>query len=197
MPQTTDFRNGLVAITKQALELADHIPTPIILIDGRAGSGKSSFAEELRNELFRQGDAAPSIIHMDDLYPGWEGLKAGSSYLIQNILQPLRAGNSANWQIWNWGNGVRGNDSEPGNGWREFTGGNFLIVEGCGAISRQSREIANLAVWIEAEGTSREARIQSRDQGAFDEFWGVWQAQEDEFYETERSESLSDWRITN
>jgi uridine kinase len=187
----------LTAITKLALDLADQIPTPIILIDGRAGSGKSSFAEELRNELFRKSDAAPVLIHMDELYPGWEGLRAGSQYLQHNILQPLRAGKVARWQTWDWASGKRGNESEPGNGWREFQGGNLLIVEGCGAISRQSLEIANLGVWMEAEGATRKTRIQSRDQGVFDQFWGVWQAQEDEFYETERPEFLPDWVISN
>lgn len=197
MTETLDFRNGLTAITKLALDLADQIATPIILIDGRAGSGKSSFAEELRNELFRQSDAAPVLIRMDDLYPGWEGLRAGSQYLQHNILQTLQSGKVARWQTWDWHQGKRGHDSEPGNGWREFQGGNLLIVEGCGAISRQSSEIANLAVWIEAEGAIRKARIQSRDQGAFDQFWGIWQAQEDEFYATEKSELLADWVISN
>ena len=197
MPEQTNFRSGIGVITKLALSLADKTPTPIILIDGRAGSGKSSFAEELRNELFRQSDAAPTLIHMDDLYPGWEGLEAGSAYLVQNILQPLSQAKPAAWQKWDWGQGRRGDPNEPGNGWREFSGGNILIVEGCGTLSRQSRELAQLSLWIEAPREVRRARWQARDAGKFDEFWGLWQAQEDHFYETEKSDRLADWVIEN
>jgi hypothetical protein len=197
VPEQTDFRNGIGVITKLALSLADQFPTPIILVDGRAGSGKSSFAEELRNELFRQSDAAPTLIHMDDLYPGWEGLAAGSAYLVQSILEPLSKAKPAAWQKWDWSFGGRGEPNEPGNGWREFAGGNVLIVEGCGSLSRQSRELAQLSVWIEAPRDVRRARWQARDAGKFDEFWGIWQAQEDHFFETEKSSHLADWIIEN
>ena len=195
MPEQTDFRNGVGAITKLALNLADQLPTPIILIDGRAGSGKSSFAEELRNELFKQSDSAPTLVHMDDLYPGWDGLQAGSNYLLQSILRPLNSGRPAAWQKWDWAAGQRGDSTEAGNGWREFSGGTTLIIEGCGSLSRQSREIANLAVWIEAEGKSRRDRWHNRDAGKFDDHWGNWQAQEDDFYQAEKSERLADWII--
>lgn len=197
MPETTDFRNGLDAITKLALDLADQTPSPVILIDGKAGAGKSSFALELRNQIFRSSDAAPVLVLMDDLYPGWDGLRAGSNYLNQNILQGLRAGQTARWQLWDWEQGCRGRKSEPGNGWREFAGGNLLIVEGCGAISRTSRDLSNLAIWIEAPAAERKARWHERDAGKFDEYWGIWQAQEDEFHQTESSKDLADWTIQN
>lgn len=197
MPEKSDFRNGVGVITKLALNLADQLPTPIILIDGRAGSGKSSFAEELRNELFKQSDSAPTLVHMDDLYPGWDGLQGGAGYLLQNILQPIASGKPAFWQKWDWETGQRGDSAEPGNGWRELSGGNTLIVEGCGSLSRQSREIANLAVWIEADRKSRKDRWHIRDSGKFDDHWGLWQAQEDDFYQVEKSDQLADWIIQN
>ena len=197
MPEQTDFRNGVGVITKLALTLADQIPTPIILIDGRAGSGKSFFAEELRNELFRASDAAPTLIHMDDLYPGWEGLQAGSGYLIQNILQPLSQGKLAAWQLWDWSTAKRGAPEEAGNGWREFAGGNILIIEGCGSLSKQAGELSNLGVWLEVPREVRRDRWQMRDSGRFDEFWGLWQAQEDEFYESEKSDLLADLIVLN
>ncbi len=197
MPKTLGFREGIEAITKLALELADQISTPVILIDGRAGSGKSTFAQQLRDGLFRQGEAAPVIVSMDELYPGWHGLKEGSLYLERNILFPLSQAKKAQWQTWNWETGKRGNPQEPGNGWREFTGGNALIVEGCGSLSKQSAVIATFRVWVEADDLYRKERFHDRDSGRFDEYWGIWEAQEDEFYAAEKTRELADFVIEN
>lgn len=197
MPRTLDFREGLEAITKLALELADQFPTPIILIDGRAGSGKSTFAKQLKGNLFLRGEAAPTLVSMDDLYPGWEGLKDGSFYLERNILNPLSQGRKASWKKWDWARGERGNPSEPGNGWREFLGGNTLLIEGCGSLSQHSSETAHLRVWVEASESERRRRFHDRDAGSFDQYWSIWAAQEDEFYAAEKSKDLADFVISN
>ena len=73
------FHQGLDAITKQVLALVEKKLTPVILIDGRAGSGKSYLAAELAERLYKELEVAPRLVHMDDLYPGWEGLRAGSN----------------------------------------------------------------------------------------------------------------------
>ncbi|NBU23869.1 MAG: hypothetical protein EBS38_08225, partial [Actinobacteria bacterium] len=126
MAEQLDFREGVATITKLVVNLADQISTPIVLIDGRAGAGKSSFAKELQDSLFRALEVSPRLISMDDLYPGWEGLAAGSLYLEQNILKPIQLGREASWQIWDWNKSARGSESEAGNGWRSFAGGNVL-----------------------------------------------------------------------
>ncbi len=197
MPRTLDFREGLEVITKLTLELADQTSTPIILIDGRAGSGKSTFAQLLRDELFKAGEAAPTLVSMDDLYPGWDGLQEGSLYLEERILNPVSSGQKAAWQVWDWEKGARRRDSEPGNGWREFGGGNVLIVEGCGSISKQSAQHSHVRIWVESEASVRKARFHDRDQGLFDHHWSIWAAQEDEFYQEEKSESMADFVIKN
>ena len=77
-------------ISSQVLELIDRgNQTPIVLIDGRAGSGKSTFAESLQQQLFRDGESAPRVIHMDNIFEGWDGLSLGSDYLVRFILNPL------------------------------------------------------------------------------------------------------------
>lgn len=179
------------------LALVEKKLTPIILIDGRAGSGKSTFATQLVERLFSELEVAPRVIHMDDLYPGWEGLRAGSNYLNQQILTPLIAGATASWQIWDWAAGVRGAPREPGNGWREFSGGIPIIIEGCGSLSRFARERADLAIWIDSEAETRKARLVERDGHKFDDYWPNWISQEAEFYQQEKSAELADITLTN
>ena len=195
--QQIDFREAVGAITKLALNLADQTPNPVILIDGRAGSGKSTLASQLRDAVFQAGEPAPTLIQMDDLYPGWEGLRAGSHYLNLNILDKLSKGKPASWQLWDWEIGQRGRASEPGNGWREYSGGNILIIEGCGSLSRHSRELAQLAIWVEADRDVRRARWLERDGEKFKDYFDIWAAQEDEFYQTEKSKELADLWVSN
>jgi uridine kinase len=193
----TDFHQAQDAITKQVLSLVEKVSNPIILIDGRAASGKSTLAASLQNAIFRELEQAPRVIHMDDLYPGWEGLRAGSQYLVQSILQPLRAGKTAHWQIWNWETGQRGSEAEVGNGWREFELQTPLIVEGCASLSRASKELSDLTLWLEVDRKTRRERWDRRDGEKFLEYWPIWETQEDEFYQVEKSKELADLVLTN
>ena len=172
------------SISSQVLELIDRgNQTPIVIIDGRAGSGKSTFAESLQQQLFRDGESAPRVIHMDNIFEGWEGLALGSDYLVRFILQPLARRETASWQDWSWVKNQRSS-------WREFSGGTPLIVEGCGSLSERSKEHADIAIWLEAsEETRRERWIQrERHLDKFD----FWAAQELDFYAREKSQSLAD-----
>jgi uridine kinase len=184
------------ALKPRLLELRESKQTPIVLIDGRAGSGKSTFARLLQDQVFQETRQSPKIIHMDDLYPGWEGLAQGALYIVEQILKPLKQNAKAHWQRWDWTNSVRVG-TDPGNGWREFDGQNLLIVEGCGAVTAQSAELADLTIWIEAPRQTRRERFEARDRGVFSNFWASWSAQEDEFYQEQRSEQLCELTVTN
>jgi uridine kinase len=171
-------------ISSQVLELIDRgNQTPIILIDGRAGSGKSTFAEALQQQLFRDGESAPRVIHMDNIFEGWEGLSLGSDYLVRFILDPLARQETASWQDWSWVKNERSS-------WREFSGGTPLIVEGCGALTERSKAHADLSLWLEASEATRRERWLQRERH-LDKF-DFWAAQELDFYAREKSQSLAD-----
>jgi uridine kinase len=190
------FEASLENVLGRVFDLQERGKLPIVLIDGRAAAGKSQFAKELSELYFQQEKQAARVIHMDDLYPGWNGLAEGSVYLLTNILIPLSKNRSASWQVWNWRKNMRGAE-EPGNGRREFAGGTLLIVEGCGSLSRLSAELADIRVWIDASDELRRKRFTDRDAGRFDEYFGIWSAQEDEFYEKENSRQLADLIVEN
>jgi pantothenate kinase-related protein Tda10 len=60
--------------------------TRVVAIDGPAGSGKTTLAARLAGRL------RSPVVHMDDLYPGWDGLAEAPLRLYEWVLQPLAAG---------------------------------------------------------------------------------------------------------
>ena len=172
------------SLSAKVLDLIDRgNQTPIVLIDGRAGSGKSTFAERLQQQLFVDGESAPRVVHMDAIFEGWDGLSLGSDYLVRFILNQLSRGETASWQDWSW---VRNQRST----WREFSGGTPLIVEGCGALTERSKEHADISIWLEATEEIRRERWLQRERH-LDKF-DFWAAQELDFYAREKSQSLAD-----
>jgi hypothetical protein len=120
---------------------------------------------------------------MDHIYEGWEGLSAGSDYLVRFIVQPLAKRETASWQDWSW---VRNQRVR----WREFSGGTPLIVEGCGSLTKRSQEHALISIWLEATEEIRRVRWIEREGN--DEKFDYWAAQELVFYARETSKDLAD-----
>ena len=179
------------AIAAKVLQLVDAGKSmPIILIDGRSNSGKSTLAAAVQNIIFKDGESAPRVVHMDDLYLGWNGLQSGADYLQRFILKPLTDSYIAQWREFDWQNpGEVGFEARNGE-WREFSGGTPLIIEGCGALNQQSAPLADIKIWLEVDQETRHQRWLEREGSA--EHWAEWAAQEEEFYAREKSAELAD-----
>ena len=187
-PEYQDADALVADLSAAVLDLVDDgNATPIVLIDGRAGSGKSTLADALQRRLFKDGESLPRVIHMDDLYPGWNGLAAGAEYLQRFVLGPISQRTTAHWQLFDWAAGERVE-------WREFSGGTPLIVEGCGALNGLSAELAQFKVWIETPEDVRHERWLAREGN--DEHWAEWAAQELDFYAREKSQALAETIIS-
>ena len=55
----------------------------IVALDGRSGSGKTLLGTAVAASL-----ACP-VVHLDALYPGWDGLQGGVDLLTTHVLEPL------------------------------------------------------------------------------------------------------------
>lgn len=190
------FEEAIAEIAHRIEQLSETSPTPVVLIDGPAGSGKTTLANLIREALFQNELPVPKVLSMDDLYPGWEGLRQGANYLVDKVLTPLSRNQTANWQNWDWAENRRGGN-DVGNGHRSFEPGGILIVEGCGSLSQASKPLANLSIFLQRDEKARRAAIKDRDGNRFDEFWEIWLSQECEFYEIENSEALADLMVMN
>ncbi|MFF8816594.1 hypothetical protein ACF07D_01185 [Leucobacter sp. NPDC015123] len=141
----------------------------VLFIDGRSGSGKTSLAESLASAREANGWERPHIVGMDELYPGWDGLAAGSAAVPALLL-------SGAYRRYDWY--AKSFTPEV-----EFDRAAPLIVEGCGSISARALAVARslgsaYAVWVECPATLRRERALARDGETFIPHWERWAEQE-------------------
>lgn len=157
--------------------------TPIVLIDGPSGAGKSTLADRLIDAW--SGATRPTLVRMDDIYPGWDGLDAGSEQVVTELLGPLRRIGRGRWQRYDWATRAPAE-------WHPVDDTAPIVIEGCGSISRASAPLADLRVWITADDVVRKRRALRRDHGGFDAHWDAWQASFDAFVAREAPVGLAD-----
>lgn len=152
---------------------------PVILLDGGSGAGKTSLAalvaahwRETRNEELQ-------VVSLDDVYPGWSGLAAGSN-AVQGILA-----SPGGYRRWDW-------ENQQSADWIAIDPGRPILVEGCGALTHESARLATCRVWLELEKTVRKCRALARDKGGYDPYWDIWAAQEQLHWRKNQPWSLAD-----
>ena len=134
---------------------------PVVTIDGYSGSGKSTLAAALARLV-----SDWQVLHLDDWYPGWDGLEAGAD-IARRIAADLRAGRASSYEAWDWENGTTGATIPvplaP------------TIIEGCGAIEAE----ADLVIWIADPGEDeRRHRALARDGQTYAPHWQRWADQD-------------------
>lgn len=157
----------------------------LLCIDGPAGTGKTTLARAVRA-------AAPGtcrVVHLDDLYPGWDGLGA-VTHLVPPLLAAVAAGDAARYRSWDWHAGAPGPE-------RTVLAVDLLVLEGVGAGGRGWAALTTVTVWVDGPGPAeRRARVVSRDGQAVRAPIEVWQVAEAAHLAAEGTEDRADlsWR---
>jgi len=160
--------------------------TAVVLIDGPSGAGKSTLADALR--LAWPGGRGPTLVRLDDIYPGWGGLDAASAHLADRVLLPRHEGRPAAWQGYDW-------EREQRAGWTCVPSDRPLIVEGCGTLAAAHVALSDIRVWIGADDAVRKARALARDGDLFREHWDEWQRQWEAYCARESPERSASIRL--
>jgi uridine kinase len=156
--------------------------TKIVVIDGPAGSGKTTLAKSL-SRLFEN---CP-IIHMDEIYEGWENalLQKTSNDLTDWIINPLLASKTIEFIKYDWNLEKRIEKvviNLP----------KVLIIEGVGSSSFEISQHACLKLWIEVNKDTGINRVLTRDGQQIQEQMKKWQFQESKFFIENNSRENSD-----
>jgi uridine kinase len=144
---------------------------PFILVDGPAGSGKTTLAASLQ---------AP-VVHLDDLYDGWTGLDAGVAQ-AQRLVDELASGRPSGYRRYDW---HRGEYAE----WVDVLPAKVLVVEGCGAGSIRAD---GLLVWVEADPDVRLRRGLTRDGEAMRDHLIAWREAEAAVFARDRTRARAE-----
>lgn len=181
-------REGAAAEARRILAAVARtgVGVPVVLIDGPSGVGKTTVADALVSAWPETG---LQRVNMDDLYPGWEGLGAASRAVVEHLLRPIRDRRTGWWRRWDWSEATAAE-------WHRASPLRPLLVEGCGSLSRESSDLADVRVWIDGERDVRRRRALSRDRGAFDPYWELWEGQTREFIARERPAELADLHLS-
>jgi uridine kinase len=155
----------------------------IILLDGPSGAGKSTLADRIVAAW--PGSVVPQLVRLDDIYPGWGGLRAAGEHVQRFVLEPLAASLPARWQRFDW------SAASPAE-WHDLDPSRPLLIEGCGVLTRANAALADVRIWLDAPDEVRKRRALQRDGEAYAPHWDEWQRQWESFIERERPASSAD-----
>jgi energy-coupling factor transporter ATP-binding protein EcfA2 len=143
---------------------------PVVLIDGRSGSGKTSLARTLVARWPLRGRV--QLVALDSLYPGWDGLADGVEAARELILRPHARGLIGVWERWDW------EASAPAEA-HAVDPSLPLIVEGSGLLTAATARLGDVRVWLESPSQSRMRRALQRDGETYRPHWARWAEQEE------------------
>ena len=135
---------SLSNLTRKIIKIT---PKPLILVDGVAGSGKTTIAKHIADKL------NANIVHTDDLCWG-NHLVHWDEELLAGIINPWLNGNNVVYRPTSW-------IKEKRSGSIEVDSNKALLIEGMGACRKTLRSIASYSIWIDTEpGIARERGLQ-------------------------------------
>ncbi|MGY1836854.1 uridine kinase [Blastococcus sp. SYSU DS0510] len=179
------IRPTFAALAARTLSLPPRLGgTRLVVVDGPAGSGKTTFAARLAAAL---GPGTP-VVHMDDLYAGWT-LTGAVSRLAAGVLRPLAEGRPGAYHRYDWAAGGFSPDLVP------VPPGPVLLVEGCGSAARRLDRWTTTRIWIEAPPPLRLARGLARDGEGLAGEWRRWLGTEAAAFAAEDTRRRADLRV--
>jgi hypothetical protein len=142
----------LTALAQQLQQAAGsaHGRPPIVAIDGRSSSGKTTLARRLQ-----QAVPGSCLVHTDDI--AWRQAVFDWAYLLTDgVLRPLRDGHPTAFRPPAWDR-----HSRPG-AIEVPRDASLVIVEGVGAGRREAAHLVDAIVWVQADADHIDQRNADR-----------------------------------
>jgi len=150
----------------------------LLCLDGPAGSGKTTLAAAVT------ALTPATVVHLDDLYDGWDGLPRLHEQL-DTLLLPLARGEAGRYRRYDWQAGRLAETVS-------VAPAELLVVEGVGAGLSAYARLRTLLVWVDAPRALRTARWRARDGVVAEPFIEAWQRAEEALFAQEGTRQAAD-----
>jgi uridine kinase len=162
---------------------------PIIAIDGPAGAGKTTLANSISMALSK--DYSVQIIHMDDLYNGWDfALSNELTSTLEELTYAHATGTPYKYRKYDWSNNAFGpyEESEPCS---------LLILEGVGSGQRAIRDRLATLIWVDIPPEDGLNRVLNRDGKNIEPNMRKWLTAQSEHFAADSTQEESEFIFTN
>jgi para-aminobenzoate synthetase len=155
----------------------------VVAVDGRSGAGKSRLAASIAAAL-RRHRADAVVVHLDDLYPGWDGLAPVVQVVVEHVLSPLAGTLRVVVPTWDWD----GDRAGPARAVPELGPPRpaVVLLEGAGSGAGAAAPWLAGLLWVDADAGVRRRRALARDGATYAPHWDRWSAQEEAYAARER-----------
>jgi uridine kinase len=169
--------------------LVGSVGVTLLAIDGPAGAGKTTFAAKLEEELSLKGTVR--VIHMDDLYNGWENaLSNPLSEILDRISTAHLAGREFVIKIFNWHTMTFDREEK-------IAPTDYLIIEGVGAAQQIVRETGATTYWLEIEPEIGLQRVLNRDGAHIEVQMRQWQVDQEKHFARDETRENCEFKLTS
>ena len=169
-------------------DLCSHNVQPIIAIDGPAGAGKTTLAHEIFLALSPK--MSVSVIHMDDLYNGWDNaLGEDLTSVLQYLAAQHRNISAAEIRRYNWTTSSFGESEtiEPAD---------LLILEGVGSGDKSLQDGLAALIWIDIDPEIGVMRVIARDGYQVEDEMKKWLGTQQEYFSQHSTREKADFILT-
>jgi len=170
------------------LDLCSESQRPIIAIDGPAGAGKTTLAHEIYLALAPK--ISVNVIHMDDLYDGWDNaLGADLSAILKYLVNQHQKSSSAQIKRYNWSTSSFGESEniEPAD---------LLILEGVGSGDKSLQDDLAALIWIDIDPEIGVMRVIDRDGYQVEDEMKKWLGTQQEYFSQHSTREKADFILT-
>ena len=161
---------------------------PIIAIDGPAGAGKTTLAHEIFLALSPK--ISVNVIHMDDLYDGWDNaLTDDLTQILKYLVLKHQSQEPANLARYNWAtNSFDANEVVPPS--------DLLVLEGVGSGDKSLQDQFAALIWIEIDPEIGVKRVIQRDGPGVSIQMQKWLGTQQQYFSQHSTREKADFILT-